>query len=132
MIYIPSTEGSLVGRIPSLRTRADAEQVIDQLLGGAMTQPNGHDKLPRHLHDVTAQIPVIRTDPRHAHRTGEQRAVQPWETAEPTSYQPRIDQHRAVNYPPPLEQEPFVIDTHEEWIRRPSRWARIKSWFTGH
>lgn len=91
-----------------------------------MTEPT----TPRHLHDETAQIPVIRSVPKHMHYTGEQRAVQPWERIH-TEFQPRIDADRSITYPPPLEQEPFVIATHEEWINRPSWWARIKSWFTG-
>lgn len=84
-----------------------------------------HPDAPRHLHDETAQMPVVRNEPRHAHRTGEQRAIQPWERPmppPPTAYQNRIDTNREVLYPPsvPRHAEPA----------RPSWWARLKAWFT--
>ena len=74
---------------------------------------------PRHLHDLTAEMPAIPRAPRHAAAPGQPTF---------TEQIPRIDAERQHRYPPvPAEWTPVRVGPtqREPW------WRRVWAWLMG-
>lgn len=74
---------------------------------------------PRHLQDLTAEMPAIPREPRHAAPSTGEVPVNPWGH---TQYVPRINADR-TQYPPAPERRPQrSAHRSEHWVRRAWRW----------